>query len=138
MTMKCGRLAVKQLKSLLCDFYSGDALCIAKDLLLDTVQSLKIYGLPKVSRRRRDSRENSDVKIRLDIDDLVATVTYLDENKLIDRLPIFFAANPDLSPSPRLLEGDMFAVLNELKKIEQRCSTLQSELAAIKTMMSKN
>jgi len=54
--------------------------------------------------------------IRLDIDHLVATVTYLDQKKLIDRLLIFVTADPDLILCARLLEVDMFAKVNMPKK----------------------
>jgi len=89
LTTKRGRFAVKQLKSLLFDFYNGDTLSTAKDVLLDSMTSAKIDGIPnKMSRRRRDSKENPENKIQMDIDDLVTIITFLDENKLFDRLPI--------------------------------------------------
>jgi len=111
--MKRGRLTVKQIKSLLYDFYTGDVLSIAKDILFDTLQPMKIDGLPKTSRKRRDSKENQDVKIHHDIDDIIALVGFLDEKKLLDSLPIFFAANTDMIPSVMLLEGVMFVILSK-------------------------
>jgi len=60
----------------------------------------------------------------MDIDDLVTIITYLDENKLFDPLPIFAAVDTDKIPSARLLEGDMAALLSKLDKIEQRCSMM--------------
>jgi len=65
---------------------------------------MKIDGLPKTSRKRRDSRENQDVKIHHDIDDIIALVTFLDEKKLLDSLLIFVAADPDMIPFVKLLE----------------------------------
>ena len=71
-------------------------------------------------RRRRDSNEKPDVKIRHDIDDLVTIVTYLDEHRLLEQVPTFVAADPDLIPSARLCDGDMLALLNKLEKLDDR------------------
>ena len=137
-TKKLGRLAVRQLNSTLYDFYSGDVLYAAKETLLDTVQSSKMEIPPKVIRRRCDSTEIAVAKIHLNIDALFTTIRYLDQKKTIDRLSLFVVADPDMIPSARLLEGDMVAVINKLKKIEHKCSTLQSELEATRLIISQN
>ena len=92
-TKKLGRLAVRQLNSTLYDFYSGDVWYVAKEILLDAVQSSKMEIPPKVIRRRRDSKEIPDARIRLDIDDLITTITDLDEKTTIDDLHLFVVAD---------------------------------------------
>src|SRR5580692_6157909 len=100
LTCKFGHYPIKQLKSLLFDFYPGELLAVAKETLYNAVTNLKIEGFPKtIVRRRRDSKESVDVKPRLDIDDLVSLMVFVDENKAQEQLPIFVAANPDLIPS---------------------------------------
>jgi hypothetical protein len=139
LTRKFGRYAVKQLKDLLYISYRGDFLSTTKDILMEALVAEKLDGALKTCRKRRDSysKENSDAKVKLDIDDLVATLTYLDENKLLDRLPIFVAADPDLVPSPRLLEGDMVAILAKMEKIETKCTRMQTELETTRALISK-
>ena len=89
MTRKYGRYGPKQLKSLLFDFYSGDVISIAKDTLYNSIVNLKIEGLPKsIARRRRDSKEANEVKIRLDINDIVLLIAFLDEGKLVDHFSL--------------------------------------------------
>lgn len=135
-TRKFGRYGIKQLKSLLFDFYSGDVLANAKDVLAGAVASLKIDGCPKLAgRRRRESKDNPEAKIRADIDDIISVVVYLDENKVIDQLPVFVAADPDLIPSLRIQEGDMLVVLNKLAAIEERCAGMQREMESMRSVI---
>jgi hypothetical protein len=129
LTCKFGRYPIKQLKSLLFDFYPGELLAVAKETLYNAVTNLKIEGFPKtIVRRRRDSKESVDVKPRLDIDDLVSLMVFVDENKAQEQLPIFVAANPDLIPSLKVQDGDLAVVLHKLAAIEEHCASLQREL----------
>jgi len=120
---KKGRSPEKSLKSFLFEFYTGDIILAAKYALFEAVSTFKIDGCPTL-RKRRESKESPDLKVRADIDDLVALVTFVDENKVSDKLPIFVAANPDLIPSPRLLEGDLLVLINKLTNIEECCYSL--------------
>ena len=92
----------------------------AKELPAETVSALDIEAPKKSLRRRRDSKEQHDVKIKHDIDDLVAIATYLDENKLTEQIPMFVAAEPDLIPSARLGDGDILAILNQVGIIHEQ------------------
>src|ERR1051325_9126055 len=85
LTRKFGRYSSKQLKSIMFDFYTGDIISVAKDVLFNAITNLKSEGVPKiVARRRRDSKEAMDVKIRLDIDDLLSLMVFVDEGQLLD------------------------------------------------------
>ena len=133
---KQGRIPSKQLKSLLFDFYKADILATAKDVLLEAVTALNIDGVPKTSSRiRRNSKENTDAKMKCDIDDLIALLTFMDENNHVGKLPTFVAADPDLLPSVRLLEGDMLAILNKLAKHDERFNTIDRELSGLRGMI---
>jgi len=127
---KRGRLPMKEMKDLLFNFYNNDAIIEAKEIICESIQTLKIDGAPKM-RKRRDSKEFPDSKLKLDIDDLLMFITYIDEKGLIDRLPTFVTDRPDSIPSQRLLEGDMLAVLNKLTRLEERCASLQSAVDAL-------
>lgn len=133
---KFGRYGSKQLKSLLYDFYSGDVLANAKEMLASAVADLKIDGCP-VGRKRRESKDNPDAKIRADIDDMMAVIVFLDENKHMDLLPVFVAADPDLIPSLRIQEGDMLVVLNKLAVIEDRCASMHREMEEMRAAIAR-
>jgi hypothetical protein len=137
LTRKIGCYPAKQIKSLLFEFYSAELVSEAKDVLFEALNVLNVNGAPKTSRRRRDSKDNPEAKIRLDVDDLMTAMAFVDENKLIDQLPLYVAANPDLIPSPRLLEGDLVALLAKLVKIEERCTSIQTELDETRSVISK-
>lgn len=135
---KHGRYPNQQLKALLFEFYSGDLLASAKSILLDSIENLKLDNFPKsLGRKRRDTKENPDVKIRLDIDDLTGMCVFLDENKLLTRLPTFVASNPDLIPSPRILEGDLAAVMRQLSKMDERMALMHTELETTRALVGK-
>ena len=94
--------------------------------------------MPKtITRRRRESKENPDAKPKLDIDDMISMVTYLDENKYFEQLPMFVAADPDLLPSSRIQEGDMLVMLRKLSAIEDRCSATQLELQNLRNQVAR-
>jgi len=57
---------------------------------------------PHVARRRA-----GDNRIVREVDDIIALIQYLDENKLLCSLPIYVSANSDCMPSARLFEGEL-------------------------------
>jgi len=79
-------------------------------------------------RSRRDNKEQKEIKIRNEIDDLLTILTYIDERNLSDYLPVFAAADPDLIPSARLGDGDMLTLLSKLEKLDERFSSMHAEL----------
>lgn len=132
---KYGRVDSKTLKKVLFDFYDSETISAAKESLVQAVLELKI-NLPKsIMRKRRDSKESSDVKITHDIDDLVAIVTHIDEQGGITRLPTFVAADPDRLPSIRLQEGDLLAVMNKLSKMDEKISTVSNSIDATHSLI---
>ena len=121
LTNKVHSIADKNLKSLLIDFYSGEEVSIAKDLLLSQIDLINIHNLPKIPRQRRISVGRSGH----DLDDMFISLGFLDENKLIDRLPPFVATSPDKMPSARLLEGDVVVLWEKLSSIQNAVAALQ-------------
>ena len=132
---KYGRYSVTDMKSLLYNFYSSAQLAIAKQALADILAQKKLESAQKLLRRRRDSRENPDAKIRHDIDDIMAVIAHIAEQKLIDQLPTFVAANPDLLPSSRFCDGDILAIFQKIERLEDRFSTIQQELDTTRSLL---
>jgi len=66
------------------DFFSGDIISSAKDLLVSIINDLKMAGAPVITRRRPESKENIENRIKSDIDDVYFIIVYLDEQKLCD------------------------------------------------------
>jgi len=77
-------------------------------------------------------------KLKLDAEDILDILTFLDENKAIDKLPLFVALDPDLIPSPALSEGDLQCVLgkiaNQSDDVEQ---FIQSQLFTMNSLKSE-
>ena len=88
---KFNRVPLRSLKSLMLECYSGEAISDAKALFLQSVHSLNIDNLPRITANRRDSID----KAALDLDDIFALISLLDERLKLDSLPIFVGDNPE-------------------------------------------
>jgi len=128
---KYNKVGLKQLKSILSDFYSSDELSDAKDKLFNIIDNLKLTFQPKVPRNRRVSTGNS----HMDIEDLVLMTTFIDENKLTDKMPLVVATNPDKLPSIRLLERDLEVILNKMDKLENSVKDINNCCVSIADMI---
>jgi len=124
---KFGKLPVRQIKSMLLDFYSVEVLSEAKCLLLQNVSDLQIdVRLPHIPRRR-----DSDNRGMLDVDDILTVFTCLDEQKLLDKLPRYVADSPDSVPSSRLYEGDLSCVMAMMNKLIEKMTEQASVLLVL-------
>jgi len=110
---KHGKVPSKILKSIIVDFYDIKDIVVAKELLFNDLELLKINGIPKI-RKRRDSGGKS----ALDNDDLFSLLTFCDENGHLDTLPMYVSNNPDSMPPGRLTEGDLELVWVKLDKLQ--------------------
>ena len=115
---KAHYLANKPFKSLLMDFYTAEELADAKTLLLTEIDALKLANFPKIVRRRRDSNGRN----ALDIDDIMAAITFMDENQLLAKLPTFVSNHPDKMPASRLVEGDFSIIWTKMSTLEELIS----------------
>lgn len=131
---KRGRYAQTDLKTLMFNFYTGEQIAAAKELLVESVSHLNTEPIKNAMRMRRDNREQKDAKIRNDLEDLLIILTYIDERKLSNLLPIFAAADPDLIPSARLGDGDMLTLFSKLEKLDERCASMQTELENLRSI----
>ncbi len=95
----------------------------AKDLLADSLVSMNLANWTR-PRRRNNSKEHPSAKLRGDIEDIVSMYTFIDENLLTARLPIYVAADPDLMPSAKLTEGDLQCLLLKLNSLTEKVDTL--------------
>ena len=118
---KYSKLSAVTLKSVISDFFSGDSITEAKELLVDSVDKVNIDKWPKPERRKQ-----SDNKARLKVDDIVSVYAFLDENLILDKLPTFVAANVDNIPSNRIEEGDLRCFLNKLDNVENKIDNIPS------------
>ena len=100
---KYGKVSLKQLRSVLLDYYSADALSEAKLRLVSDIDNLKLA----TQRPHIPQRRDVDGRIAKEVDDILSLLSFVDENKLIDRLPKYVASSPDSMPSMRLYDGDM-------------------------------
>jgi len=115
------------LRGALVDFYSVDALSVAKVRLLSDVDAMQFTRKPPHIPLRRTGAG----RLGLKADDLFSLFTFLDDMKSTDQLPIYVSNSPDNKPNLRLYEGDMYVLLSLLKSMDRRMSQFESAMAAI-------
>lgn len=120
----------KPLKSALVDFYSVESVSEAKIRLLSDIEALKASDtsvkFPHVPQRRA-----GEDRIVREIDDIFTLFRHLDEQKLVDSLPRYVSADPDMMPSIRLFEGDMNVIMIMLEKLGHKFEEYGSALSTI-------
>ena len=126
---KYGKVSVKTLKIVLLDFYTAEELSTAKFRLCDDIDKLDTtLKRPHVAQRRDVDTQS---RLNKEVDDILQLFTFVDENKLTDKLPKYVASSPDKMPSLRLYDGDMNVILNLLHAMNKRLLELESGLSAI-------
>jgi len=128
-TNKFGRVEAKMLKTVIMDFYQPDDVLQAKWSLLDDINELHLDQTPRIPRRREGEKH-----AERDLDDIFTLLTFVDENKINSRLPLYVTDEPDRMPSLRLFEGDLKYFY---KKLELFDSKMQSYGSAMAAMMSE-
>ena len=72
---------------------------------------------------------------KVEVHDLLLLLAYMDEQKVLDKLPQYVAASPDSMPSLRLYEGDLSVLMALLHSMNSRFSEFGSALAAITSVV---
>ena len=99
---KYGKSDQKHLRDIVSDFYDTEELAKAKTQLIDDIRSVisSSTSLPYIPTRR-----DGEYKAVRTTDDILAMITFADENLLTSMLPRYVADNVDRLPSARLYEG---------------------------------
>jgi len=141
-TAKFNQLPLKIIKQVLCDFYDRETINEAKNMLISCLEDLAITNWNMPPKRRKDSKENLRKKLKLDIEDIMQSVTAIDDNNLWSKLPKFVTSNPDNLPSLRLAEGDLhslMAKLNSLKsEVEQTNINMQQSFSSLSVVLANS
>jgi len=124
---------LKTLRMVLSDFYSADMLASAKILLMEDTDTLNLATKRPYIPLRRDG----DGRLAREVDDNLSLLTFLDEQKALEQLPLYVSDGPDNMPSVRLYEGDLFALTKWMKSMDERMHSLELALAGISTDVRK-
>lgn len=102
------------LKLVLNSFFTDDEIAVAKELLYDAVVLCKVVDVPRHIRRQGGNR------LKLNVDDLVKLLTLIDEQKLMNSLPMYVAANINRLPAVNIDDVDLFVLAKKLEAMETR------------------
>jgi hypothetical protein len=118
---KFGKVQVSTLKSVLSDNYTSTELADAKNVLFNGLNEIQpAEKIPHCTKQRRNSANRHSHEVN----DLLTLISYIDENKLVDRLPVYAVSDVDKIPSIRMYDGDLKVLTNRLNKLEERMESL--------------
>jgi len=120
---KYGKIPLKPLKNTSIDFY----IARAKIQLHMDIETMNLPDKAPLVPTRRDG-ENRQVH---ETDDIFMLITFIDECKLLDSLPMYVTDKPDNMHSLRLFEGDLKFLSARLDKLDAILASHGSLLAAI-------
>ena len=127
---KFGKTGSRLLKTALLDFYDVKVVCDAKCQLIEDIEVLKssltTVTFPHVPRRR-----DGEARMSRELDDIFTLLTFLDEQKLLSKLPRYVADNPDAIPPIRLYDSDLNGIITMIRRLADRVDEYSSVLATV-------
>ena len=130
---KFSHTAVKTMKTVLSDFYSSEELAVAKILLMEDIDKLNL----DTKRPHVPLRRDGDGRLAREVDDILSLFTFIDEQKLMDQLPVYVSDSPDNMPSIRLYDGDLLVLNKWMKSVDEKMHALEVALAGVTTDLRK-
>jgi len=127
---KTGRNELNTLRHTVVDFYHDTSIITAaKCQLLADMDNIMFDDNDKPPRipQRRESTDRA----LIEVDDIFKLLNFLDERKLMDKLPLYVTDNPDSIPSTKLCEGDLKFLFMFMDRMEGRMQGHSAQLAAI-------
>jgi len=118
---KFGKLDMKSIKRMTADFYTQEEVTVAKKLLLDNVEQMKLDK----PLSRFPGRQGTK-KTEREIDDIMDILTELDECMLFNKLPCYVTNNSEKLPITNVMSGDLQYLLTKIDKMEAILAGLQA------------
>ena len=84
---------IKRIKTAVADCYDSEEITAARDRLVSDAAALKLDEMPIIAKLR-----NSDSRHQRECDDILDVITFLDEHKLLDKLPRYACDSSDYFP----------------------------------------
>ena len=128
---KYSTVPVKQLKSSLMDFYDADSISAAKVRLLSDIELAETLVNRSVKIQRVPTRREGECRLSREVDDILLLFCQLDENKMLENLPIYVASGPDSMPSSRIFEGDLKILMKRLDDMGGKLAECNAGILAI-------
>ena len=107
-------------------------------MLINDVDELEVDNwVEPLMRIRRDFNAAPGVRARQEIQDLLTVFSFIDEQKLIDRLPRYVASNLSVVPTMKLEDGDIRCFLAKLEKVTLSHDELNQNFSKLISYLSK-
>jgi len=104
--------------------YTGESITAAKKRLKDDIDNMKLT----IKVLRLPDRRDSDNRKENEVNDLIKLMKFLDNEKLLDKLPKYVADNPDAMPCFRIVDGDFRHLIHRMNAMEAMLSSVYAIL----------
>jgi len=122
---KIGKMQSKVLKNLVVNSFNANEVTEARKILMD--DALKIQTTDKLPRFPASRRDNENCTAR-EVDDIFQLLTFLDEKKLLNQLPMYVYDNYDNMPLTRMAEGDMKFFFAYVERMEAKMEIMSKQM----------
>ena len=123
---KIDKLALKRLRDCIVDNFKHSEVETAKKLLLNHVAS---HGLTELLPRY--PARQGDKQFINEIEDILNAITILDEQKSLNKLPVFVTHDTNKIPSLPLDDGEYSCLLNKIDKLEDVVMEMKATLCTV-------
>lgn len=113
---------IKQVKSILIDFYEQPAISEAKERLMTDIEKLILPNWNKPNQRRGDNRKKSE------IDDIYSALACADENGRMKDLPKYVVMDINTIPIIRLEKGEFSVIVSKLDSIFSELDSIKAKI----------
>jgi len=120
MLKRYGKTDISRLKTVTVNFFSPELIAEAKEMLTSDMEKMGIDNIPHIAKRR-DGKD----RCSKEVDDILAIIKVLDEQKSFDKLSHYVVDDPASLPTMNIVDGDMYIILNKLAQLENSLSMVQ-------------
>lgn len=113
------RQPIKLIKSVILDYYTAEQVSEAKERLINDIDGLNVDKWTKPAKRRGDN------KTKQEIEDIITSLTFIDENLLLDKLPRYATDNLDCLPLMRMERGEFAILVSKLDLLNDKFASMQ-------------
>ena len=128
---KFGKVPDGMIVDIMLSFFDVELLQIAKKRIVEDIVELKLDSMPHVSNHL-----NGPNQARLEVEDILKLIRFVDERMKLDSLPLYVAENTDRIPSTKWLDGDIQSLLNKIKKLEMDNIELKMMIANMQSFVA--
>lgn len=110
-----GRVSENLLREVSLAFFEADKLSLAKIRLKSDIERMQLESWPRVP----DRRDGEHRKLK-EYNDILELIVFLDQQLILDSLPIYVCEDLDGIPTTKWMDGDMTLIVTKMNDLEKQ------------------